>query len=243
MDDNMNLEQETKAVVYEAIENEKNSIEFNSKDCIEFFGNEEQRASMFRDWASYFGEVVNPENTVLNTFFKAKYSPLNEVLNTIRKVLSKYGLAIIQYPFINSNNMPSLKTIVTHKNGGVISFPDVSGKPSKDDIQQFGSIISYLRRFSINAIAGIMGEVDDDGNSASANVDDKKTKPLPTKKEISPLKTELIEICKVKAPMDKAKVVEILSTYGNKDGLVANINDEAEIKEAIEKLNKIKEKK
>jgi hypothetical protein len=136
------------------------------KTDIEIFGTDEQRIKLFTDLSKYFGEVENPENTVVNTFFKAKYAPLNEVLNAIRPVLSKYGLTIIQIPTFDNTNC-LVNTLMTHKDGAWISFPALKNKPTKLDIQGMGSAITYLRRFSLNAIAGVMGEVDDDGNTAT----------------------------------------------------------------------------
>jgi hypothetical protein len=140
-------------------------VETNKTD-IEIFGTDEQRIRLFTDLSKYFGEVENPENTVVNTFFKAKYAPLNEVLNAIRPVLSKYGLTIIQIPTFDNTNC-LVNTLMTHKDGAWISFPALKNKPTKLDIQGMGSAITYLRRFSLNAIAGVMGEVDDDGNTAT----------------------------------------------------------------------------
>lgn len=135
-------------------------------------GTPEQRKLMFADLAKYFEEVANPENTVVNTFFKAKYAPLNEVLNTVRPILGKYGFAVIQIPTFDSANC-SVNTILTHNGGGCISFPALQNKPTKPDVQGMGSTLTYLRRFSLNAYLGVMGEVDDDGNAAS-NKGDKK---------------------------------------------------------------------
>jgi len=139
---------------------------------IQIFGSNEQRKLMFTDLAKYFAEVTNPENTVVNTFFKAKYAPLNEVLNTVRPILGKYGFAVIQIPTFDNANC-AVNTILTHSSGGCISFPALQNKPTKPDVQGMGSTLTYLRRFSLNAYLGVMGEVDDDGNAA-ANKSDKK---------------------------------------------------------------------
>jgi hypothetical protein len=39
---------------------------------------------------------------------------------------------------------------------------------SSDNIQQVGSAISYLRRYAIMAMLGVVGEVDDDGEAAES---------------------------------------------------------------------------
>jgi hypothetical protein len=135
------------------------------KTDIEIFGTNEQRIKLFTALSNYFVEVENPENTTKG-LFNAKYSPLNEVLNTVRPVLGKYGLTIIQVPTFDNTNC-SINTLLTHKDGAWISFPALKNKPTKMDIQGMGSTITYLRRFSLNAITGVMGEIDDDGATAS----------------------------------------------------------------------------
>ncbi|MDD3123749.1 MAG: ERF family protein [Candidatus Izemoplasmatales bacterium] len=194
---------------YKVIETEKTDIEI--------FGTDEQRIKLFTDLSKYFGEVENPENTVVNTFFKAKYAPLNEVLNAIRPVLSKYGLTIIQIPTFDNTNC-LVNTLMTHKDGAWISFPALKNKPTKLDIQGMGSAITYLRRFSLNAIAGVMGEVDDDGNTAAD--DSKPTKPTKKgeEKEVNEAYDACVEyIAKATTPAEKKErqtvAVNIIKKY------------------------------
>jgi|GEM_PF-2099097 len=188
-------------------------------ESIEIIGLPYQRREMFESWASYFGEVSNPDNTTLNTFFKAKYAPLSEVLNTIRPIMGKYGLSITQAPYI-SNGEVCVRTMVMHKSGGIMSFPVMSAKPAKLDIQGFGSAMSYIRRFVINSIAGVMGEVDDDGNSASKG---KKAEVKPREKtkeeiELENAQIEIIKLAtgKIELGIDKDVVYGIISS--NNDG-------------------------
>jgi hypothetical protein len=148
-------------------------IETDDSD-VKIFGTNEQRQKMFTSLAEYFGEVENPENTMINTFFKAKYSPLNEVLNTIRPYLSKYGFGIIQPPTTSKDSEFIVTTILTHKDGAYI-VSSLKYKPTKADIQGVGSTITYLRRFALNSVTGVSGEVDDDGNSNSKEPKGKTT--------------------------------------------------------------------
>lgn len=199
---------------------------------IEIFGTEEQRISMFVALSKYFEEIENPENTVVNTFFKAKYSPLNKVLNTIRPILGRYGFSIIQVPTFDGTNC-AVNTILTHSGGATISFPALKNKPTKADVQGMGSTLTYLRRFSLNAIAGVMGEVDDDGNAASTKGE--KKEPKATQKPTnSPEKEALISLCKKKIAEAKSANKEtearneingILKKYEPKKGSIAEMTD------------------
>lgn len=139
-------------------------------------GTENQKIKMFEDLSKYYSEVQNPENTTTNTFFKAKYAPLNEVLNTIRPIMGKYGFACTQATGVDNGDC-FVSTLLTHSSGAYIYYPTLKGKPAKQDIQGVGATLTYLRRFTLNAVAGVAGEVDDDGNAGSTKQPEKPKAP------------------------------------------------------------------
>lgn len=110
------------------------------------------------------GKVENASKTSKNDHFKNKYADLAEVLNTIRPVFAEHGLSIVQLPSYESP-MASVETILMHSSGEFISGT-CSAPVSKADAQGVGSAITYLRRYSLAAVAGIAQE-DDDGNGAT----------------------------------------------------------------------------
>ena len=109
------------------------------------------------------GEVENASKASVNPHFKSRYADLAEVINTVRPVFAKHGLAIAQFPAYE-NGVVSVETVLTHSSGewmsGVISAP-----VSKPDAQGVGSATTYCRRYALAAVAGIAQE-DDDANSA-----------------------------------------------------------------------------
>lgn len=122
---------------------------------------------------------------------KHKYAELSQVLDEIKKPLAENGLAIIQLPFTDMEGgiaRDGLKTILTHKSGQWIQtviYSPPSGKTGMSPIQEMGSNITYMRRYSIAAMLGIAQE-DDDGhresppnkqgrNSQTSNANPKKT--------------------------------------------------------------------
>jgi hypothetical protein len=94
--------------------------------------------------------------------YKFKYAPLDSILNAVRAPLSSNGLALVQ--LLDDGD---LVTMLMHESGarlaGRVTLPTVEG------VQALGSAITYLRRYSIQAILGIAAEEDDDGNHASGN--------------------------------------------------------------------------
>lgn len=96
---------------------------------------------------------------------KYSYAPLSEVLGACRKALSDNGLSIMQMPG-NDNDKIILETILFHKSGQWVSST-LGLKPVNYDPQTIGSLITYLRRYSISAMLGISADEDDDGNAGT----------------------------------------------------------------------------
>lgn len=119
---------------------------------------------LFKALATAQGEVENATKSSSNPHFKSKYADLAEVLNTVRPVFAKHGLAILQSTEFNGE-LVSVTTTITHESGGYASST-ASCVPSKTDGQGIGSATTYLRRYSLAAMSGIAQE-DDDGNSAA----------------------------------------------------------------------------
>lgn len=119
-------------------------------------------------------EIENASKSSVNPHFKSKYADLAEVLNTVRPVFSKHGIAIIQAPSFESG-IASVETMLTHASGEWLSNT-CSAPVGKQDAQGVGSAITYLRRYSLAAFAGIAQE-DDDANSAVGNRQQTKQEP------------------------------------------------------------------
>jgi hypothetical protein len=102
-----------------------------------------------------------------NPFFKSKYADLASVWDACRKPLTDNGLSVIQTAtFIQDQpELIAIETILAHSSGEWVSGV-LSAKPVKSDPQGIGSCVTYLRRYSLAAIAGVSPE-DDDGNAAS----------------------------------------------------------------------------
>ena len=109
-----------------------------------------------------------------NLYFKNKYADLASVWDAIRKPLADNGLAVIQTGVYvpEHPDMVAIETMIVHASGqwkkGLMT-----AKPVKPDPQSLGSCVTYLRRYSLLAIAGVCPE-DDDGAAASGTVAPKK---------------------------------------------------------------------
>lgn len=120
------------------------------------------------------GEIENASKNAKNPHFKSNYADLAEVINTVRPIMSKHGISISQFPAFEGG-LASVETIVMHTSGEWMS--GISSAPvTKQDAQGVGSAITYLRRYSLAAIAGIAQE-DDDGNNAVGGKGQQRQQP------------------------------------------------------------------
>jgi len=125
-------------------------------------------------------DLTNPERTAVNPFFKSKYAPLHATLDLVRAAMAPHGLAVMQSA-VSHEGFVGVMTRVIHTSGEWVESEPLLLKPAKDDPQGGGSAVTYARRYSIEAMLGICGEVDDDGNAATKGKG-KKDKPKPAGK-------------------------------------------------------------
>ena len=114
---------------------------------------------------AFQGEVETIQKTAINPFFKSAYADLADILNVIRQPLVKNGLSFVQFP----KDKCELNTVLMHTSGEWMS-ESFEMKPTKDDPQGAGSVITYQRRYALGAILGLNIDKDDDGNSGSVKV-------------------------------------------------------------------------
>lgn len=104
------------------------------------------------------GEITNPEKNAKNPHFKSNYADLAGVLATVRPAFSKVGLSVVQMPHTTEKGNIAVTTRIMHKSGQWIE--DCLDIPMQGNniAQAAGSVITYLRRYSLAAAAGIHQE-------------------------------------------------------------------------------------
>lgn len=112
-------------------------------------------------------ELKNPPKDQWNPFHKSKYADLASVREYVVPVLQKHGLAVTQFP-TTDDGKPGLCSILLHVSGEYISTT-IKICPAKEDPQGIGAAITYARRYALQSIAGVVADVDDDGNEASGH--------------------------------------------------------------------------
>ena len=112
------------------------------------------------------GELSNVAKNATNPHFRNKYASLDAILDAVRPVLKKHGLAISQEP-ITSDGMVGVTTRIIHTSGEATTSTLLL-PVTQNTAQGFGSALTYARRYAVASILGIAADDDDDGQEASS---------------------------------------------------------------------------
>jgi hypothetical protein len=146
----------------------------------------ESIANLAKALSTVQGKLTHAKKDSANPFFKSKYADLESVWDACRDLLAGNGLAVAQFPgtYSDLDKSMSLTTILTHASGEWISqeMSVPCGMMGRDgalklDAQAAGSALTYMRRYAVAAVVGVV-QADDDGNAASS------PKPVVKAKEI-----------------------------------------------------------
>jgi hypothetical protein len=112
-------------------------------------------------------KVQNVTKNQTNPFFKNNYADLAIILDECRPLLSENGLSMFQLP-CGDGEKAGLSTMLMHVSGQYIwesvTLP-LGVEKGKSIAQVFGSIVTYLRRYSYSS-GMCIAQIDDDGNGA-----------------------------------------------------------------------------
>jgi len=128
------------------------------------FTHSEQLNELGAALAKAQSQVKGAKKDAANPFFKSTYADLASVWDACRDALTSNGLSVVQFPGFD-NGMATLDTVLLHSSGQWMA--GTAGAPlGKQDAQGVGSVLTYLRRYALAAVASVAPE-DDDGNAAS----------------------------------------------------------------------------
>lgn len=106
----------------------------------------------------------------VNPFLHNQYASLGAIIEASKPILVKNGLSISQ-PTVGSGNEIGVTTILLHDSGEYIASTATIGITDEKGLklaQVAGSIITYLRRYSLAAILNLYADEDTDGNGNEA---------------------------------------------------------------------------
>lgn len=115
------------------------------------------------------GEMPTASLNASNPYFKTKYTDLAEIVRVSRPSLSKHGLSVTQQLISDDSGANTLVTTLGHVSGQYVQS-SMRILPPKSDIQTLGSYISYLRRYQLASLLGVVSsDEDDDGEIVVAD--------------------------------------------------------------------------
>ena len=126
------------------------------------------------------GEFPAVAFNATNPFLKNKYADLGAVIQAARPVLAKHDLAVSQM----TTSVPGevgVTTMLMHSSGewlqSTVTLP-LGEERGKSLAQMAGSVITYLRRYSLAAMLGMYADEDNDGDDKKASP---KAQPAPAR--------------------------------------------------------------
>jgi hypothetical protein len=143
--------------------------------------------------------------TSTNPHFRSKYVDLAGCIEAVVDALNAAGIALIQRTS-EDNTGVTVETVFVHESGEMMECGKLHVPASKQDPQGYGSALTYARRYSLMAAAGIAPE-DDDGNAAS------KVKVSATKTDLVP-PSRMAIVADVAAAIDeRMSAVDVIGAF------------------------------
>lgn len=109
-----------------------------------------------------------------NPAFRAKYADLGSVMDACLPALNRHGIAVIQ-PTVDDESGRYVETVLLHESGETLRCR-VPLIVQKNDMQGYGSAVTYARRYGLMCMAGVAPE-DDDGNAAAQAAPNREEDP------------------------------------------------------------------
>lgn len=154
-----------------------------------------------------------------NPHFRQKYADLGNVMDACLPALHEAGIAVIQ-PTGEDASGQYVETVLIHSGSGESLSCRVPLILQKNDMQGYGSAVTYARRYGLMTMAGIAPE-DDDGNAA-AKAAPKREAPQPKSEEQKPM-TDAEKRDWLKAKIQNADDFEQLPVWWSGDKISAAV--------------------
>ena len=168
-----------------------------------------------------------------NPFLKNKYATLGAVIETARPILAKHELAIVQSPVSNVDQI-GITTLITHSSGEwledtiFIAAQDGKGLSSA---QNAGVVISYLRRYSLQAFLNMYADEDTDAHKPEVKTDNEAERKAKGLKTFADLKLRAAKVkVSIEEPAADLTADQLLEHYKTQLAFVKAAESQAEVK-------------
>lgn len=128
------------------------------------------------------GEIETATKDAKNPHFNSKYAGLSSIMDACRGPLAKHEIAVLQSSSADGN-LVRMTTLLVHSSGEWVESDPLQVQARDAAPQAIGSCLTYLRRYQLAGMAGIV-PADDDAETAegrpTAHVGpEAKTPPIP----------------------------------------------------------------
>ena len=136
-----------------------------------------------------------------NPFFKSKYADLPTIWGVIRPLMKTNKLFLShsvekkedgEYLLTNITHVPTDKTVSTTNKIMLV----------KHTPQEYGSYMTYMRRYALTALLGIVTDEDDDGNKATEAAQTQAAKPPKPSNPLADLADKIAKQLRTSADVD-----------------------------------------
>ncbi len=127
-----------------------------------------EKTNIHAQLVAFIADIPGMERSGNNPHFGSKYITFDEIMGKLRPLFKKHGIAIIHRVEneVLDGGLIELSVTPLAVNG---AGETVEGGTMKNvvpnQVQQLGSVTTYLKRYSIAAFLGIAADVDDDGEA------------------------------------------------------------------------------
>lgn len=129
------------------------------------------RAELCAAFVAAQAEMHSPERnrevevrTKSGGVYTFRYATLDFILEFVRPILAKHRLAVSW-----SVDQGTCTAVLIHASGESMGCPVPIVLPQNATAQEYGSALTYARRYGVTALLGLASEEDDDGNDSSGN--------------------------------------------------------------------------
>lgn len=117
-------------------------------------------------FAAAQADMPDLQKNAINPHFGNRYISLESLMPQVLEVLNAHNFVLLQVPdVVPSTGQPALRTELIWTDGS--SFGGVTPLVlDKQTPQAHGSAITYMKRYALMSILGLVADKDDDGESA-----------------------------------------------------------------------------
>lgn len=169
-------------------------------------------AELFKALATAQGQMGRAYKTANNPAFRTKYSDLASILEAVLPSYNAAGIAISQHPVLDGD-LVHCTTMLLHESGQWMRSVCTMPVGGKKDAHAVGSAISYVRRYTLASICGVI-QADDDGNAATQQQQHEAPRPkFAPAPAPAPARTDSLTRAELIAALDGVIDYRVLESY------------------------------